>query len=1557
MNRLWNNVILPIIEQINANYIVEIGSDTGINTQNILEYCKKYDAHMSAIDPFPKFDIDEYKAKYGDRFEIYKDLSLSRLPLLEDYDVILLDGDHNWYTVYNELKIIEKSFKGKKFPVVFLHDISWPYGRRDLYYNHENIPDAYKQPIKKAGIYFGQTDLVKDRGLNSQQYHSIYENNPKNGILTALEDFINESDLEFSFEHINAFHGLGILYPKNTIEDIVKNIIRTASIGDGLEEERVKLIIECTELKGKANFFENRLNENKTKLEQIKIELKESNELIKESNELIKEKDSQIDDLKARFYQLQYSNSNKSISKKLISMFPSLYILFNRNNNSLKNALLNIKGYKAIKKNELLDIGYYLKNYTDIRVSGVDPILHYIYHGFKEGRDPNPSFDINYYLNANADVRNSNLNPLIHYSLYGIKEGRKTRNKPNTLTNAMNNSGVSSKLSDTDNDFKTQYITNLVHNAFNKSNDFVEYQPDFKIDLKEDDIKLIAFYLPQFHPFPQNDEWWGKGFTEWTNVTKAVPLFAGHYQPHLPIDLGFYDLRLIETQKRQIELAKQYGLFGFCYHYYWFNGTKLMETPIKTLLENPEELDFPFCICWANENWTRRWDGNEDDILIAQDYTPEDDLEIIKDLSKYFKDKRYIKINNKPLIMVYKPQLLPNPKETFSIWREYCKNEGIGELYIVGAKRHDFADPESYGMDAAVEFPPNTPQPEEHKENIKFLNNAYHPPVYDVEKFINDKQYMGGEENYKTFKTVFPSWDNTPRRFNDGQVYLGNPELYEKWLNNVIEFTKETMDETEQFVFINAWNEWAEGAHLEPDRKYGYAYLKATANAILKSKNQQLMQTYPLKSTKETNSILNALNPDKKISVIITIYNAYDDTKKCIYSVLENTSIPYELILIDDCSSDERIGILLDEMEKIPHLKVIRNSENRGYTKNINVGIENSEGDVVLLNSDTIVTPKWLQKLVVAAYSNERIGTVTPLTNASTISIPEMGVDNPIPEGLTINDMATLVEKVSSDITVEAPTTNGFCMFIKRETINDIGLFDEKNFGRGYGEENDFCMRATYKNWINIYDDSIFIYHKRSASFSSEKDVLKGKNQHTLEKIHPTYTKQANEFLTSSKLKIISNNIKSALDKGEIEKICKKRILYVVHSGGGGTQYTNEDLMKHIQKDLDCYILSSNADEVVLSRFINNEYKEIYSWTVKSKWSAKDFHNQEFKNIYFNVINGLKIDIVHVRHLIQHTFDLVDVTERLGIPTILSFHDFYFICPSFNLLDDKISYCEGKCTDGKGQCHISHKALEDLPQLKTFINTWRDEVSSILDKSSAFVTTSDIVKQIFISIYPQLLNKEFKVIEHGRDFKSIKRSKMNEIPSKNKPVKILIPGDIRIQKGGNFIKALQKEDKNNRLEFHFMGSLQDNLEKYGTYHGPYTRENFCKIVKNVEPSFIGIFSIWPETYCHTLSEAWSCDVPVLASKIGVLEERVNKNGGGWLLDFENPSAAYKEIIRIIESGEEYIKVAEQAKEITFRSTNEMADEYLNLYSKLLQENLNYNYDVLISGNIKKAIAK
>ena len=372
----------------------------------------------------------------------------------------------------------------------------------------------------------------------------------------------------------------------------------------------------------------------------------------------------------------------------------------------------------------------------------------------------------------------------------------------------------------------------LVNTASGRvSTDYVSLSPsELPADLAP--IKVIAFYLPQFHPIPENDEWWGRGFTEWTNVSKAVPQFVGHYQPHLPGELGFYDLRVPEVQMRQIELARKYGIHGFAFYYYWFNGKRLLEKPMDIFFAHKEN-NFPFCIFWANENWTRRWDGKDEDILIAQNHSPASDLAFIQDIEPYLRDERYIRIDGKPVLLVYRVELFPDPAGTAKRWREYCRKAGVGEIYLIAGQVYGFEDPRAVGFDAAAEFPPHNLNIERINDSVQRSNPAHDGHIFHYRDFADFYAHKKMEPEYELFKTVAPNWDNEPRKPGKGySIAFSTPALYQRWLMDVCKYTLNNKEQEKRFVFVNAWNEWGEGAYLEPDRKFGYGYLQATRNVL-----------------------------------------------------------------------------------------------------------------------------------------------------------------------------------------------------------------------------------------------------------------------------------------------------------------------------------------------------------------------------------------------------------------------------------------------------------------------------------------------------------------------------------------------------------------------------------------------------------------------------------------------------------------------------------------------------------------------------------------------------
>ena len=355
-------------------------------------------------------------------------------------------------------------------------------------------------------------------------------------------------------------------------------------------------------------------------------------------------------------------------------------------------------------------------------------------------------------------------------------------------------------------------------------------------------VRAIAFYLPQFHPIPENDEWWGRGFTEWRNVAKARPLFPGHSQPHLPADLGFYDLRLPEIRESQAELARAHGIHGFCYYHYWFNGRRILERPFNEVLASGKP-DFPFCLCWANENWTRVWDGGERNVLLEQHYSHEDDLAHIRSLIPAFKDPRYIRVDGKPLFLVYRTELLPDADKTAALWQEEVRQAGLPGLYLVRVENFvKGVDPGTIGFDAAVEFAPDTSKVGKilFRGRVATLLSQFKllPAVFQDSQVYSYPATVQGmlskpEPGYRWFRCVSPMWDNSARRSTNANIFIGStPSIYKQWLKKIVARTLQTHTGDEQIVFINAWNEWAEGCHLEPDQKWGHAYLEATRDAL-----------------------------------------------------------------------------------------------------------------------------------------------------------------------------------------------------------------------------------------------------------------------------------------------------------------------------------------------------------------------------------------------------------------------------------------------------------------------------------------------------------------------------------------------------------------------------------------------------------------------------------------------------------------------------------------------------------------------------------------------------
>jgi lipopolysaccharide biosynthesis protein len=554
--------------------------------------------------------------------------------------------------------------------------------------------------------------------------------------------------------------------------------------------------------------------------------------------------------------------------------------------------LRNWPAEQVIERSGLFDKEWYLKQNPDVSEWWhSNPVRHYVVFGAKERRDPSRSFSTQAYLEHNPDVAAAAVNPLAHFILHGVAEGRKSYPLLNARVDdhgvrrssmGANSSPRSVRIGESvwlQMEYRLKRLLgprisanlsrvlatmrlsvggfrNLRAEARRGANLPDAYREAYLIHARDKlgehsshygsriarppptercDVRLIAYYLPQYHPIPENDQWWGAGFTEWRNVARAFPVFSEHNQPRFPGELGYYDLRIPEVMQQQIALAKSHGISAFCFHFYWFSGKTLLELPIDNFLRN-RALEFKFCLCWANENWTRRWDGADQELLIGQSHSPEDDIALIRYLMKYFDDPRYLRIQGKPVLTVYRASVLPDAKATVNRWRKEVERAGFPGIYLIATNSFGFWQYQKFGFDALSEFPPHgliigT------DNSIVPLHPNYRGRIYSYAETLTSIKAASGPADGTArsnvlFPGVMPSWDNTPRQPLRGHVFHGStPTLFYEWLMHSISCARRNR-EGERIVFINAWNEWAEGAYLEPDRKFGYAYLAACASAL-----------------------------------------------------------------------------------------------------------------------------------------------------------------------------------------------------------------------------------------------------------------------------------------------------------------------------------------------------------------------------------------------------------------------------------------------------------------------------------------------------------------------------------------------------------------------------------------------------------------------------------------------------------------------------------------------------------------------------------------------------
>ncbi|KQN31630.1 hypothetical protein ASF00_02220 [Sphingomonas sp. Leaf34] len=701
---------------------------------------------------------------------------------------------------------------------------------------------------------------------------------------------------------------------------------------------------------------------------------------------------------------------------------------------------------------------------------------------------------------------------------------------------------------------------------------------------------------------------------------------------------------------------------------------------------------------------------------------------------------------------------------------------------------------------------------------------------------------------------------------------------------------------------------------------------------------------------------------ERGVTIIVPVYNAARDTAACIDALRRGTDLPCRLILIDDCSTDRAIDAILDAAAQMPNVAVHRNSENLGFTRTVNraIALAGSD-DVVLLNSDTQVTPGWLQGLRLAAYSGRTIASATAVSdNAGAFSVPEPGVPNPVPAELSFDDMGRLVRQAAMTLRPEVPTGNGFCMYIRRDAIDRIGALDDAAFPRGYGEENDFSMRADHAGLRNVIDDRTFVHHEGSASFGETKAALYAAGRAVIDDRYPEYKARIGVFTRGRDMLAMRWRIRRAV--GATPAPPRARILYVIATQSGGTPQTNQDLMSAVSDRFDPWLLRCDTVQVEMSRLQDGTLVPVETAELHRGLDPLVHRSSEYDMVVADMLTRHAIEIVHIRHIAWHSTTLIETCRRLGIPTIFSFHDFYTVCPTVKLLDQDMVFCGGRCTPGPGRCRPELWPSDAFPHLKhEFVHRWRAMMTAALTQCDAYVTTSPTARTIILDALPALADRPFEIIPHGRTFTGFATAATREPGA---PLRILVPGNISAAKGAALIEAAADIDAGRRFEFHVLGDSGHMTARPGlVLHGRYQRDAFADRVAEIAPHVGAIFSIWAETYCHTLTELWAAGLPVVGFDVGAVGDRIRESGAGWLHDVRIPATDLAQWLAHLAGLPEAIDAAGAATQRwqdevgRHYDTRAMADRYVALYGRVNRNRLTFaDREHTISDDVDDAIA-
>lgn len=674
------------------------------------------------------------------------------------------------------------------------------------------------------------------------------------------------------------------------------------------------------------------------------------------------------------------------------------------------------------------------------------------------------------------------------------------------------------------------------------------------------------------------------------------------------------------------------------------------------------------------------------------------------------------------------------------------------------------------------------------------------------------------------------------------------------------------------------------------------------------------------------------------VDIIIPVFNGLKLLQECIDSIRKHTNPPYRIVIVNDGSTDPHVSKYLTGLEE-DHIHVLTNKRNMGFVESANLGFAFSKDDVVLLNSDTVLTPGWLEKMYRCAYSSDAIGTVTPLSNNGTIcSIPKFPESNRIPEGFTADSFADLVESVSEEDYPPIPTAVGFCVYVKRSLLEKVGYFDS-SFSPGYGEENDLCMRALEAGFLSVLDDATFVYHRGEASFTTRADSLRESHRQILHKKYPEYDAIVADFIRTNPLQDIHARVNAAILRGY--QLIRPKIAYVMHfppgsNQSGGTGKHCRLLYRHLDGFLK-YVVYPQENTLEI-----DEYAPVGKRTFTYPAGKREntfISDPQTEKAFSKLLEQFRPDIVHFQHLLGLPLNLIKIAREHSVKIVVTLHDGYFLCPDFILLEMGEIYCDG-CTDLR-RCDLCLSARYDMKP--GFQRKWRETCRAMLELADRIIVPSEYQRKLCARVLA-FDSRRMSVIEHVIP----SREPASRNPSRDTSVlRVGFVGHVEERtKGRDVILKLLQENTNPNTEWHFFGEgssihgyLRDaNIKPQGKlfFHG-YYKEGYLQqnLAKN-DITVAVIPTVQYESHSYVLSEVWQAGIPVIATDIAALGERIRKNGGGWLYTLgSEPSSILKILDSIREDSNEYKSKVHEIESAKHQSFTEYISKYKELYTELI----------------------